>query len=90
MAGRAGLSSGMRCVAGLCAGQAGPAGVYAVIPIYPCWRCAVGGWAAREDLYWARSDSTHSTGCNRVYSYRGRSDPTHNFGHEPEIVFLCI
>ncbi len=33
------LSSGVRCVAG----QAGPAGVYAAIPIYPCWRRAVGG-----------------------------------------------
>ncbi len=35
MAGRAGLSSG----------------VYAAIPIYPCWRRAMGGRAAGEDLY---------------------------------------
>jgi hypothetical protein len=47
VAGRAGLHSGMRCVAG----WARPAGVYAVIPIYPCWRRAVGGRAAGEDLY---------------------------------------
>jgi hypothetical protein len=86
VAGQAGLSGGMRCVAG----RAGPAGVYAVIPIYPCWRRAVGCRAAGEDLYRARLDSTHTTSCNGVYSYRGRSDPTHSFGHEPEIVFLCI
>jgi hypothetical protein len=76
----------MRCVAG----WAGLAGVYAVIPIYPCWRRAVGGRAAGEDLYRARSDSTHATSCNGVYSYQGRSDLTHSFGHEAEIVFLCI
>jgi hypothetical protein len=49
-----------------------------------------GGRAAGEDLYRARSDPTHPTCCNGVYSYWGRSDPTHRFGHESEIVFLCI
>jgi hypothetical protein len=77
---RAGLSGGMYCVVL----RAGPAGVYAAIPICPCWRHTVGGGgrAAGEDLYWARSDPSHTTCCNGVYPYWGRSDLTHSFGHK--------
>jgi hypothetical protein len=86
MVGQTWLSGGVLCVAG----GVGPAGVYAAIPIYPCWQRAVDrGWVVGEDLYRARSDLTHTTCCNGVYPYWGRSDPTHSFGHESEIVFLC-
>ncbi len=43
MACRAGLSGGVYCVVL----RGGPAGVCAAIPIYPCWRHAVGGEVGR-------------------------------------------